>query len=520
MPESHRTIQNTHIRGIQNMAAPFSCFDYVEREHGNAPAIHRGFSIARAAGAQTVVVEDIPPAGMITEENEDWDKLDPNHQMPGLRRVSFWRNDFKTLRGLESKRDDDLLGYMILKQDQWGRPTKSRWRVFEAVFLKYEHPHNCVPGLRTYTVRVGPNLFRIQGVLFAQQNGETNACAHVALRTLLSRHLAAADISYRDINRIAAPLAGRIPYFPRNGLNAAQIRAVLDEYDIGYRDIEYDNDDALRKALPYGKYVYAGIESGAGALLGFQLKEKGTLTGDFHIIPFFGHTFNKDAWVPDAEMAYFSIGESIGYIPSISWTSSFIGHDDNFGANFCVNRHYIEAGNVQYAVELLPSGFKSSGLEAEAYAAGYLYALVPFLDGKVNAWVKRLLRAANGTPPKVILRAVAVDKLRYLEYLKNLADWEGRREYPDVLAVFTKLLPEHLWAVEISLPQLFPANEHKLGEIVLRGDVNLSSEPTKGFFFARLPGAYFFADKTSSQSPRFVSFDSDILSHTPVIPSR
>ncbi|MBQ6472458.1 MAG: hypothetical protein IJJ33_10775 [Victivallales bacterium] len=54
--------------------------------------------------------------------------------------------------------------------------------------------------------------------------------------------------------------------------------------------------------------------------------------------------------------------------------------------------------------------------------------------------------------------------------------------------------PEMFWVSEVSLPQLFPANEAKLGEILL----DATRQPDKvgqthEFLFARLPGYWFFS---------------------------
>ena len=60
----------------------------------------------------------------------------------------------------------------------------------------------------------------------------------------------------------------------------------------------------------------------------------------------------------EADMAYFRVGESFGYIPSANWTSSFLGHDDNFGPCFCVPRLYISNDKVDYVAELLKPGIR------------------------------------------------------------------------------------------------------------------------------------------------------------------
>lgn len=199
-------------------------------------------------------------------------------------------------------------------------------------------------------------------MLYCQQNELNKACAQVALRSLLSRILPEGDIAYRQINQIAN--AVNPGFNPAKGLSVPQIREVFRVLGIGFNDIDYSaHDEDIRKTLPYQKYAYAGLESGGGALVGFRLAGRELRAEAKHIIPIYGHTFNKDTWAPDADVAYFRIGEGVGYVPSESWTSSFLGHDDNFGPNFCIPRLYIGNDKVDYVVEI----FKLGILYGEGY---------------------------------------------------------------------------------------------------------------------------------------------------------
>ncbi len=46
---------------------PFSFFDLVETRFGDYDSIRRIFSLARSFQAETLIIEDLPPAGIITE---------------------------------------------------------------------------------------------------------------------------------------------------------------------------------------------------------------------------------------------------------------------------------------------------------------------------------------------------------------------------------------------------------------------------------------------------------------------
>ena len=194
--ETHRLVPHCGC-SILPVGAPFSSFEYVERHFAGCPTVHRCFSLARSFSAQSVVTEDIPPVGLIAEENGELESLGVDPAARLLRRLSFWNSPVPTERAIDELQDSNLIGYAILKRDRIpaGTTSEDRWHIFEAVFRKYEHSHNCVPGTVDYRVRVGGKEFAIKGVLYGQQNGLSKACAHVALRSLLSRLVRERDVS-------------------------------------------------------------------------------------------------------------------------------------------------------------------------------------------------------------------------------------------------------------------------------------------------------------------------------------
>jgi hypothetical protein len=459
------------------------------------------------------MVEEIEPAGIISDENDEIGCYVADYRMKGLDRISFWKSSF-TAPNESVCRDELCIGYAILKHDTAPSRNYDKWHIFEAVFKKYPHEHNCVPRPMQYEVALGKGRYRLDGLLYAQQNELNKACAQVALRSLISR-VNQSDISYRRINELAQsqPTPG---FDPANGLETGQIRSVLEKLGIRFRDFDYtQHGEAERQLHPYQKYVYAGVESGAGALVGFHLTGPAAQSNQRHIIPFYGHTFNKDTWAPEADIVYFHVGETLGYVPSEYWTSSFLGHDDNFGPNFCVPRLYIRPEQVEYVVELLKPGIMFGGAQAEALSLQFLYSVLGQIETSGNVWLNRLAYFAQPEIQRIVLRAVAIDRTEYIKHLATEKDWEQNSENPKVIEVLHKFLPYFLWIVEVSIPQLFPANERKLGDIVLNGGVQLNPDQQyrSHFLFARLPSLYFFR----SEGRNFLSVPSNLKSHLSVI---
>jgi hypothetical protein len=259
---------------------------------------------------------------------------------------------------------------------------------------------------------VGGRRFSVPGLLYAQQNGITNICAHVALRSVIPRFNKGNDMTYREMNRIlgidhitnwVGPKELNNPHTDERGLSIDQMELILDS--AGSRVIRADYAQSSAPKVPYQRYVYGSIESGFPSIIVFDTNQ----TGSKHAIPVFGHTFNRDTWVPSAERGYFQVGSHTGYLPSESWVSSFVMHDDNFGSNFCVPRHYLrpvgsggsssnstiaqQAASSEWVAHVLcplPKSIKLPPLHAELIGVDFLFAILPQLPQDGNKWGGRL----------------------------------------------------------------------------------------------------------------------------------
>ena len=501
---------------VVSLAPPFSNFDFVDDHFQGIFPIRRLFSQARSRQCQTVVLEEIPAAGAVTDENNEIKTLFPDHQMNGLRRVSFWRSHFTKEAEIARQNEANCLGFAILKHDVSPVGQVNEWHVFESVIVQYPHEHNYLPFAIAFEVRVGGSKFKLRGVLYCQQNGLNKACAQVALRSICATYLNEPDLTFQRINLLA--IRRGEPNTPGKGLKTRQILRVLDGLKIPYYDIFYPARAAHEKwraKLPYQKVIYSGVESGSGSLLAFNMAgPKAGAVG--HIVPVFGHTFNEDTWAPNAEGDYFQIGHKIRYIPSEAWLSSFIAHDDNFGSNLCIPKEFIRRKRANFAVALRPRGFEYPGFVAEIFASDYFYSLLSQLGGSSNRWMRRLHNYV--ADQKLILRTVPNTKADYLKHLGELSDWQGNKELPQTVKDIGSMLPEKLWVVEVSIPDLFSTNKRKLGELLLDATRLITSRGDYSFFvLARLPGVYAFFERLDGRKhPLFLSAQSQIQTHTPV----
>ena len=485
----------------------FSSFRFLGANFpGASTAIHRAFSIARMANCHTLVIEAIKAIGLLEEDNIELAKYGGENKDLILR-ISFWTTPFRDNMTVEALREHDLVGYIIVKRDiGYGFQSGNRflvndWYVFEGVFEQASKTEHYIAPLSSYNVAIGSKVYTINGVLYCQQNSINKCCAHVALRSLLSRVMPDNDISYTEINKYAKFVQSKDTPIPGSGLSLANIHNVLSEVGVQYD--EYDLNTKV-PGYSYQKCVYDGVESGIGSLLFICY---GKDDSSKHVLPVYGHTFNSNTWVPDAEASYFMMGNGVGYMPSDLWTDDFLMHDDNFGCNFTIPRKHIADDKAFWAIALHKLGDYLSPRIAEAASLAIVSAWAGSLDS-TNIWNQQIIRLLPTIPdgsiqPRFVFRTVSITREEYLSYIGREKDGKGNTEASVIVTAFTSMsLPNKLMVVELSLPQLFPANKRKIGEFVFDAGKNSNNDLMatiySAFCFGRMPGEYLYLSKSSA----------------------
>lgn len=485
----------------------FSSFRFLGANFPRASTtIHRAFSVARMANCHTLVIEVIRAIGLLEDDNLELMKYGGKCGNPILR-ISFWKTPFHDNMTVEELCEHDIVGYLIIKNDtgtgiQSGRTFHvDGWYIFEGVFEQMSHMEHYITPLSSYNVAIGSKVCTVKGVLYCQQNSINKCCAQVALRSLLSRIMPNNDISYKTINEYAKFVSSNDSPMPGSGLSLPQIYNVLAAVGITYD--EY-NLDAKVPGYSYQKCVYDGVESGIGSLLFIRYGDNDSTK---HVFPVYGHTFNSNTWVPDAESSYFMMGKGVGYMPSDLWTDDFLAHDDNFGCNFCIPRKHIADDKAFWALSLHKPGDCLSPRIAECASLFILSFWTSFLDS-TNIWNRQIIQLMPNVPseliqPRFVFRTVTISRQEYLEYISKEKDGKGNSEADALKAAFDSMeLPPRFLVVELSLPQLFPANKRKIGEFVFdasksTGD-NIVLTVTNAFCFGRMPGEYLYFDNQQS----------------------
>jgi hypothetical protein len=530
MQKYARLVASNRIECV-DMVRPESNFDFVDSRFPELLTLKRVLSLTRQHGERTIIVERLDPSKDLQEENEDIRRWCKEFSQSTAHRLSFFAKSVANEAQLATTTDRDFIGYVILKDDVIG--GKREYRIYEAVIRRPGHRNNFIKRAPVWSVRVGTKVYRIEGHLYAQQNGISNSCAHVAVRTAASC-FTGRDMSYREMNRILGIKPPKRS--PGEGLELKEMIKLLQA--AGGRCFAADYRAKSKITPPsFQKYVYGSIESGYPSIISFQTTRE---TDKYHGIPIFGHTFNSDTWVPSAEQLYFEIGPDTRYIPSESWVSMYIGHDDNWGPLYCVPRHYfqtqhpIDASNdedsdgersvpagltqcVAHVISTVPKKVRVSPIRAEAIGIDYLLLLRPRVAKlRKNIWAKRLNFYARRKLLVVRPNLITLDQ--YCSHLERIRGWKHNRIDARMLEVLRSLAADQvLWMVELSVPELFSANLRKIGEVLIRAQQDIGTrtlrERLSGFFLARLPGYFALLTGIKKQKPRFSFVASGVEGH-------
>jgi hypothetical protein len=522
--ELYARIAQSNYPKIVSIKQPFSCFDFIDNEFPNLVPLRRIMSQARLHDANTMIIEKIDSANDLNEENEDIRMRFKDFKKSQTIRLSFFSKEVASEAAIKDLSNSEFIGYCIIKIDYI--PTRGKTsRIYESVIKPSRHSNNFVRGIQSWSCRVLKREFHIKGYLYAQQNNLTNVCAHVAIRTAAAQYHKLGDLSYREMNKIVG-----IDHINRTvgdgaGLTQEDITKIFEA--AGARCFVGAYLEDSQPPVPFQKYLYGSIESGFPAIIVFAP----ALSNSFHAIPIFGHTFNEDTWVPRAESSYFLVGDKTKYIPSESWLSMFIAHDDNWGSNYCIPRHYlctkqecnqlgdkiklcpIEKGGVGLVIGTVPKKIKMSPIRAEVKGVDYLFTILPQCPKIQSPWEARLQDYSRRN--MLVLRPIVLNRKQYVNHLKRIKDWEGNLIEENMLRALKKYLQdEFFWLIELSVPELFSANRRKIGEVLIRAEVDpVNDRDFSDFIIARLPEYFVLYMGGEPNKPRYRFIPSGIKSH-------
>lgn len=505
---------------------PFSNFDFIDRKFQGLPTLRRIMSQIRKHSGRTMVFEIIEEAEDIREENEDIQRRYALFNSTQTYRLSFFRKKISSISEISTCNDEDFIGYAIIKSDTISEDIRCT-RIYESVIRPTLSDNHFIKGKQLWTCSVANNPLRVKGYLYAQQNNMTNVCAHVALRSAAARYHKNGDMSYREMNQLVGidHLTKKAGGDDGEGLSNQEMVNILEAAGARCFVGDYTRSSI---PVPFQKYLYGSIESGYPAIVFFGIAGRPRC---YHAIPLFGHSFDEDTWVPKADLSYFNVGPGTKYIPSESWVSTYIAHDDNWGSNFCIPRRYLytqricdklwsspdvcpmENECVAYVIGTVPRSVKLSPIRAEVIGAEFLFTILPQLPTFTNTWKDRLIQYARQN--QLVLRPILIRASDYCSHLEKIRDWNGHVIQKELIEGIKTYMPdEFVWMVELSVPELFSTNRRKVGEVLLRAEFEPDgNRDFNSFILARLPECFSLYKEGQGANPQYLFIRSGIQNH-------
>jgi len=471
---------------------PFSFYSLIEDLYArpshqgrepNCRPIHRFCTLMRKLRAKSFIAEDLILNRELTDEKEMACKVCGEDATLRARRLTFFRVPPERLTWDKPAAafEQHLLGYAIVVTLQL---SKDHWRTYlleavvrpPSVVLMQEKgdtfmepiTNYYVHNMRTYETLIGTSgdhkRMSIRGSFFSQQNSLTSVCAHAALRMAVNSSplLRVPKLTNRKINDILG-----VVDFRERGLSHEEIVAVLKDIECNWHTANFYQ----RTDIEYDHFLYPTLESGCPTILALENWDVKAGRRNQHVVAVLGHTLNSDRWWPEARTAYgsYPIRE---YISSAEWCDHYIISDDNFGMYLTLPtdsvRNFVvpsknPAPHAVMAISIVPQAAPMPGYVAEQLAAWQAYALInssAIESGPI--WFRRLRDR-----PDMVCRTLLVTAEEYRESLRGLHTILSPAQQSCLAG-----LPPYVWVTEISLPDVYQGNKHKLGEVVIRADAS------------------------------------------------
>jgi hypothetical protein len=260
-------------------------------------------------------------------------------------------------------------------------------------------------------------------------------------------------------------------YQAGSGLRLEQIRAIVNSRGYGAHIVNFFE----KTDVEYDHFLYPALESCFPTILGIQWWNRGQNQLIGHVVTVLGHTSNFDRWQPEANRGYGNFPLK-PYLSSAEWCDHYVISDDNYGMYSTLPseamRNFIVPSknpnpHASMAITIVPQTVTVYGYIAEQIALVRAYSLIQ--NSKINSpspWLVRLKNRKQDNT-EIVCRTILQKKEKYetniKKYVTNLSPEQ---------AVCLQSFPEYVWITEISLPHLYSANKHKLGDIVIKANTS------------------------------------------------
>lgn len=450
------------------------------KKYGEAKPLRRIIELAYRRGARAVI------EGSCQTDDDYLAEVGELKERYGL----SYLNDPLRLDFTRSESDQSPhVGYAILRP----APKSTVLRAvigpppeYHASYLTCGHENAC--DLREVAVPIDDST--IWGCEFTQQDGLTGVCAHACLHSV-SRYLheryGTDVLSFADISRVAGCDD------PADGLIVDQIEAVLSSLNCkvlrlagrsNWADIDEEEDDDSEVApgnddkepelgegdpnrpatVPFlaDEVIYRYIESELPVIALIKIGH------DLHTLFVVGHSFEREAWWPEARDGYYPrLTEDREWLPSSLWANSFYLLDDNFGPYMSMPRDVCREHVIEVLIPVPTEiNLNAKGEAVEALVAHLMHDdemfTVASADENACVWKEDLIeRQSDG---KIVLRTLLVRRENFRESVAR-ADCVYSPRVKEWYAAID--MPEWIWLVEVTAAGFYGSAMTKLGEVIV-----------------------------------------------------
>src|ERR1017187_3941054 len=188
---SFRSASGRLVRWDNTDLPAFSNFAFCEKYYRAHSVLRRILSLACKLQYRSVLVEEIrsTDCALLAAEDEALHLRCPDFEGSDVHRLAFFRSPKDT-----PPKEHEFLGHAVFKTDRFAGDV-IRSHVYESVLrpVRGADDNNFLHTQKDFDLSTAAGSGSVRGVLYAQQNDLTFACAHVALRTALSCFLPTSD---------------------------------------------------------------------------------------------------------------------------------------------------------------------------------------------------------------------------------------------------------------------------------------------------------------------------------------
>lgn len=513
----------------------FKLIDKIWKGEECAPyPLHRFFSLMRKMNADSYVDEELDlNAELLDEQEMATHRCGGTVKITQVKRLTFFGSlpSSKKWDNKEDLPDDHLLGYATIVT--LCLPNKTYRTYLHEAFVQtprisfqglddekhyfFRIPnyyiHNACDIKTSLGTRNNTREFVVKGSFFTQQNDLTNVCAHAALRIsinsspfmkkLLSKK-GVEKLTNKYINTIlgldfssekksVGHYEGDTPDTPRKeGLTVKEIVKVVDSLGARLFVTSFIEDSSVE----YDEVLYPVVESHYPSILEVQGWDIMKCEHYAHALAVMGHTLNTDRWHPEAMIGYgnYPIKK---HMSVCDWVCHYIISDDNYGINVTLPSDMIRntviprknpSLHVTSVFSILPKKVTLAGYKSQKIAMDIASKLIKktHLPNKKEYWLDQLKKMQE--KKRLVCRTILKERKEYYSYIETMSEENLLTPTKKQMQYFESL-PEYIWITEISIPNLYTGNKHKLGDVLINAAATeQEAENYDCFILAWFPG--------------------------------